>query len=33
MKKFLLSLIEKIEKHGEYLPYDLHEPIVTKSQK
>jgi hypothetical protein len=33
MKKFLLSLIEKIEKNDKYLPFDIHEPIITNSQK
>jgi hypothetical protein len=33
MKKLLQTVIEKIEKHGKYLPFDSHEPIVTNSQK
>ncbi len=33
MKKILVTLIEKFEKNGDYLPFDLHEPIVTNSQK
>ncbi|MDR7076943.1 hypothetical protein J2Y03_001966 [Neobacillus niacini] len=33
MKKFLVTLIEKLEKNDKYLPFDTHEPIVTNSQK
>ena len=33
MKKILLTLIEKLEKNVDYLPFDTHEPIVTNSRK
>lgn len=33
MKKILLTLIEKLEKNGNYLPFDTHESIVTNSRK
>lgn len=33
MKKLLLTLIEKIEKNGQYIPFDSAEPVRTNSQK
>lgn len=33
MKAFFLSLIEKIEQYGEFLPFDISEPVQNHSQK
>jgi hypothetical protein len=33
MKKFLATIIKSIEKNGEYIPFDLAEPIRTNSQR
>lgn len=33
MKKILLTVIEKIEKTGDYIPFDCAEPVKTNSQK
>jgi hypothetical protein len=33
MKKFLKLVVEQIEKHGEYIPFNLSEPVPTNSRK
>jgi hypothetical protein len=33
MKNFLLNLIKKMEQNGNYIPFDLHEPIPPIRKK
>lgn len=33
MKKLISLVVEQIEKHGEYIPFHLSEPVRTNSQK
>ena len=33
MKKLISLVVEQIEKHGEYIPFHLSEPVKTNSRK
>jgi len=33
MKKLINLVIEQIEKHGEYIPFHLSEPVIANSRK
>ncbi len=33
MKKLIKTVVELIEKHGEFVPFDSSEPVKTNSQK
>ncbi|MET3322106.1 UNVERIFIED_ORG: hypothetical protein ABIC97_005239 [Peribacillus simplex] len=33
MKNLILTLINKLEEYGEFIPFDLSEPVRNNSQK
>jgi hypothetical protein len=33
MKKLISLVVKQIEKHGEYIPFHLSEPVTTNSRK